>query len=75
MINAYCIFNGAKFFIEDGPQIYLVFQSFVKYFKPIANIVIRRWKSKGWSDESIKPPATSNNSLNPRLDYYNNPKF
>ena len=28
------------------------------------------WQSKGLSNESIKPPATSNNSLNPKLSYY-----
>ena len=28
------------------------------------------WQSKGLSNESIKPPTTSNNSLNPRLSYY-----
>ena len=27
------------------------------------------WQSKGISNESIKPPATCNNSLNPRLSY------
>ena len=27
------------------------------------------WQSKGISNESIKPPATSNNSLSPRLRY------
>ena len=27
------------------------------------------WKSKGLSDESIKSPSTSNNMLNPLLDY------
>ena len=27
------------------------------------------WQSKGLSNESIKPPTTSNNSLNPRLSY------
>ena len=27
------------------------------------------WQSKGISNESIKPSATSNNSLNPRLGY------
>ena len=27
------------------------------------------WQSKGISNESIKPPTTSNNSLNPRLSY------
>ena len=28
------------------------------------------WQSKGLSDESNKPPTTSNNSLSPRLIYY-----
>ena len=32
------------------------------YFSP--------WKSKGLSAESIKPPATSDNSLAPKLNYY-----
>ena len=29
---------------------------------------ISSWKSKGLSDESFKPPTTSNNSLNPALN-------
>ena len=28
------------------------------------------WKSKGLSAETIKPPATSDNSLTPALSYY-----
>ena len=28
------------------------------------------WQSKGLSNESIKPPTTSNNSLNLKLSYY-----
>ena len=31
---------------------------------------ISSWKSKGLSAESIKPPATSDNSLTPALNYY-----
>ena len=31
---------------------------------------ISSWKSKGLSAESIKPPATSDNSLTPELNYY-----
>ena len=30
---------------------------------------ISAWESKGLSDESIKAPATSNNSLSPALNY------
>ena len=44
-----------------------------KYFKlnTIVNVIDRvlSWQSKGISNESIKPPTTSNNSLNPRLSY------
>ena len=31
------------------------------------------WKSKRLSNESIEPPATSDCSLNSRLDDFNNP--
>ena len=45
-----------------------------KYFKlnTIVGVIDRvlSWQSKGISNESIKPPTTSNNSLNPRLSYY-----
>ena len=41
-----------------------------RYFKKIDNgNHISPWKSEGFSDESIKPPATSNNSLAPSLNY------
>ena len=46
----------------------------VKYFKlnTIVGVVDRvlSWQSKGLSNENIKPPTTSNYSLNPRLSYY-----
>ena len=39
------------------------------YFKVIAHTkYISSWKSKRLSDESIKPPATSDNSLSPLVD-------
>ena len=31
---------------------------------------VSSWKSKGLSDESIKPPSTSDNSLTLALSYY-----
>ena len=41
-----------------------------RYFKVIANTgYISSWKSKGLSDESIKPPATSDNSLTSLINY------
>ena len=68
-------YNGKKYFDqEDGTQSYLVFLPKRKYFKlnSIAFIVDRvlSWQSNGLSNESIKPPATSNNSRNPKLNYY-----
>ena len=33
---------------------------------------ISEWKSKGLSDENIKPPSTSDNSLSPLIDYLGN---
>ena len=66
-------FIGKSYFEEDGLQNYLVFQPLKKYFKVISNAngkYISSWQSKGLSDETIKPPATSDNSLNPKASYY-----
>ena len=64
-------FIGKSHFEEDRVQNYLVFQPISKYFKVITNIdYVSSWKSKGLSAESIKPPTTSDNSLNPALNYY-----
>ena len=42
-----------------------------RYFKKISNTDhISELKSKGLSDEIIKPPTTSNNSLAPALSYF-----
>ena len=63
-------FRGKSHFEEDGTQNYLVFQPMYRYFKVIANTkYISKWKSKGLSDESIKPPSASDNSLAPLTDY------
>ena len=43
-----------------------------KYFKTINTVDnISEWKSKGLSNDSVKTPSTSNNSLNPILDNVN----
>ena len=56
---------------EDGFQAYLIFQPVYKYFKFITGTnYILSWKSKGLSDESIKPPTTPDNSLTPLITYY-----
>ena len=57
-------FRGKSHFEEDGTQNYLVFQPINRYFKVIDNTKnISSWKSKGSSDETIKPLATSDHSL------------
>ena len=52
----------------SGKQNYLVFLSMGKYFE-LNSVVgaidrVLSWQSKGISNESIKLPTTSNNSLN-----------
>ena len=64
-------FRGKNYFDEDGIQNYLVFLPIFRYFRLIANTkYISSWKSKGLSDETITPYATSDNSLTPWFDYY-----
>ena len=66
-------FRGKSHFEEDGTQHYLVFQPINRYFKVIDNTkYISSWKSKGLSDETIKPLATSDNSLFLLIDYLGN---
>ena len=55
---------------EGGSEVYLIFETVYRYFKTIVNTnYISSWKSKGLSAESIKPPATSDNSFTPALKY------
>ena len=68
-------FRGKQYFDEgSGKQNYLVFLPMGKYFKlnSVVGVIDRvlSWQSKGISNESIKPPTTSDNSLNPKLSYY-----
>ena len=62
---------GKSHFEEDGVPNYLVFQPLNKYCKVIASTnYVYSWQSKVLSDETIKLPATSDNSLNPKVNYY-----
>ena len=68
-------YRGKQYFDEgSGKQNYLVFLPVNKYFKlnSVVNTAdyVLSWQSKGLSDESIKSPATTNNSLTPKLNYY-----
>ena len=50
-------------------QNYLLFQPVYNYIKIFINKIVMAWKSEVLSDESIKPPATPDNSFN--LDLVN----
>ena len=72
--NDLSYYGGKQYFDEgSGKQNYLVFLPMGKYFKlnSVVGVIDRvlSWQSKGLSNESIKPPTTSNNSSNPRLSY------
>ena len=68
-------FIGKSYFGEDGTQNCLVFQAMYRYFKMITNTdYISSWKSKGLSNEKVKPLTTSDNSLTPALHYYGSKK-
>ena len=66
--------NKTKHFLNDKDLSYYRVLPLTKYFKlnSVAGVVDRvlSWQSKGISNESIKPPTTSDNSLNPELNYY-----
>ena len=64
-----------KMLLEIDHKIILYFKHLFSVLKPIANNVVMSWKSVGLSDQSIKPPAASGNSVNLRLHYFNNPNF
>ena len=65
-------YSGKSYFEEDGTPNYLIFEPLKKYFKVGFNNLyyVLSWTSKGLSNESIKPPTTSDNSLTPILNYY-----
>ena len=62
-------FIGKIHFDEDGAQNYLVFQPILKYFTLNSNR-IRKWESKGLSNESLEVVSTSDNTLTPSVNYY-----
>ena len=66
-----CLVTIYRFGSEDGTPAYLTFQPVQRYFKLITITKhVAEWKSKGLSDESIKPFTTSDNSLAPVIIYY-----
>ena len=70
MIQFKFYFRGKSHFKEDVTQNYLPFQPMYKYFEKVVNFdYILEWKSKGFSDGSIKSPSAPHNFLNPSLNY------
>ena len=67
-------FIAKSHFEEDGTQNCLVFQPMYRYFIVFSITqcleYVSEWKSKGWSNKTIKVISTSDNSLNPTLSYY-----
>ena len=63
-------FLGKSHFEDDGTQNCLVLKPMQRYFKTISgnDSNILSWKPKGLSDESIKPPTTSNKMFYPSVD-------
>ena len=69
-------FRGKCHFEDDGTQNYLAFHSVSRYFKTVANTSkVTALKSKGLSHESTKPPSTSDYSLKPGINYFDNSKI
>ena len=62
-------FIGKNYFEEDGTQNYLVFQPISRCFKLNGKYILS-WKSKGISDETITPYATSDKSFTPLINHY-----
>ena len=54
--------------MKDGTQNYLVFQPLIKHFDVPESLIpiVISWKSKS-NYEIIKPPTSTNNSVNPKL--------
>ena len=69
-------YNDKIYFEEDGTPNYLIFPPLHKYFEVGYNNLyyVLSWTSKGLSNESIKPPTTSDNNLTPILNYYGTKK-
>ena len=72
--NDLSYYRCKRYFDGSGKQNYLVFLPINKYFRlnSVANVAdyVLSWQSKGLSNETIRQPTTSDNSLAPELNYY-----
>ena len=63
-------------FKDNGMQNYLQFRSVHKYLQtPTESDMATAKKSIGFSEENVKPPVTSTNRLNSRINYIDNAKI
>ena len=64
---------GKRHFEEGGTQNYLLFQPMCRYLKRVSGVGSNRyiyfWTSKGFFDENITAPTTSDCRLNPELSF------
>ena len=67
------LFIGQSYFINDGAQLYLIFQSIYKTITTFSGLpdTISQWEYKGLSNEKIIPHYAANKSLSPELVWYN----
>ena len=67
------LFIGQSCFFNDRLQNFLIFQPiFDSFVIPAGHTeTIIAWKSKGLSNEMIKPPTTANYNLSPKLNWHN----
>ena len=62
-------FMRKSHFDEDGAQHYLVLQPILRCFTLNSNW-LTKWKSKGWSNESLEVVSKTDNTLTPSVNYY-----
>ena len=67
------LFIDQDYFFNDGSQHFLTFQPILNTFTIPDGLreTVVAWQSKGFSNETIRPPTTSNNSLSPKLKWHN----
>ena len=66
------ILKNYKHLIRAILKVKIIFRYFKANVITIVTNYVLSWKSKGLSDETIKPPSTSDNSLTPSINYINN---
>ena len=71
------LFIGQSYFVNDGSQNFLVFQSVYKTIKTFCGLsnTIAEWESKGLPNWKITLPFTATKSLSPKLVWMNNSRI